>query len=108
MLLYGKGTQRAAQPAREVVYRSVNNWHFPGHASRLAFLVMAATDQQLADAARNSLLRILETDTSSWSEGQRQQQQLQISELQKTISEFEAKAARSGRRLFFPVTKVNV
>lgn len=69
---------------------------------------MAATDQQLADAARNSLLRILETDTSSWSEGQRQQQQLQISELQKTISEFEAKAARSGRRLFFPVTKVNV
>lgn len=70
---------------------------------------MAATDQQLADAARDSLARILATDTAEWSEGERRQRQIEIAELRNTVTEFEAKAARSsGRRIFFPVTPVDV
>lgn len=68
---------------------------------------MAATDKALADAARDSLERILATDTTMWSEGERRQQMHQISELRATINEFDAKAARSaGRRIFSPITKV--
>jgi hypothetical protein len=70
---------------------------------------MAATDQDIADAARDSLARILLTDTSGWTEGQRQQQMIQIKDLRDTISEFEAKAARSaGRRIFSPITPVGL
>lgn len=70
---------------------------------------MAASDQQIADAARDSLARILATDTSAWSEGERRQQQLEISELRETINEFDAKASRSsGRRVFSPVARVNL
>jgi hypothetical protein len=68
---------------------------------------MAATDQQLADAARDSLARILATDTAEWSEGERRQRQADIAELRNTITEFEAKAGRTGRRLFFPVTPIS-
>lgn len=69
---------------------------------------MTATDQQIANAARDSLKRILDTDTSSWSEAERQQQQLEIDRLTTVITEFEAKANRATRRLFRPVTRVNV
>lgn len=68
---------------------------------------MAATDQQIADEARDSLLRILQTDTSNWSEGERRQQQLEIDRLENIITKFEAKANRSGRRIFNPVRRVN-
>lgn len=69
---------------------------------------MAATDQAIADAARNSLLRILETDTTSWSEGERNQQQLELDRLEGIITTFEAKAARTGRRIFVPVRPVGL
>jgi len=69
---------------------------------------MAATDQQIVDAARDSLLRILETDTTEWSEGERRQQQLEIDRLEAVITKFEAKAGRSaGRRIFSPMTRVD-
>jgi hypothetical protein len=69
---------------------------------------MAATDQAIADAARNSLLRILETDTTSWSEGERNQHQLEVDRLEAVITSFEAKANRSGRRIFSPIKPVGM
>lgn len=70
---------------------------------------MAASDQQIADAARDSLARILETDAAEWSEGQRRQRQLEIDKLTATIEKFEGKAAQSsGRRIFSPMKRVNL
>jgi len=66
------------------------------------------TDADLATAAREALARILATDTAEWGEGERRQRQLEISELRNTITEFEAKAARSGRRIFAPVRRVDL
>ena len=70
---------------------------------------MAATNQQILNEAKDSLLRILQTDTSSWSESQRTQQQLEIRALQDLIDRYEEKtAAGSGRRIFQPVRRVNI
>lgn len=70
---------------------------------------MAATDQQILDEAKDSLLRILQTDTSSWSEQNRQQQQLQIRELRELISDYEGKlVGASGRTLIQPVRRINL
>lgn len=69
---------------------------------------VAATAQQQLDAANESLLRILETDTSSWSESGRAQQQIQIRDLMALIDRLETKvAAQSGRRIFGPVRRVD-
>lgn len=69
---------------------------------------MAATPQQQLDEANDSLLRILQTDTSSWSEAERAQQQLQIDKLHALIEKLEARAAAaSGRRIFAPVRRVS-
>jgi hypothetical protein len=87
--------------------------HTPLHAPFFIALAtvelnMAASDQQIADKARDSLSRILDADTTSWSEGERQQQVLEIDRLTNVITEFEAKAARSGgRRIFSPIKPVN-
>lgn len=73
------------------------------------FCSMAASNQQIADNARDSLNRILQTDVSEWSEGQRRARQLEIDRLQDIITNFELKAARSsGRRIFSPVRRVNL
>lgn len=70
---------------------------------------MAATAQQQLDAANDSLLRILQTDTSQWSESGRAQHQLQIRDLQNLISNLETKVAgQSGRRIIGPVRRVNL
>jgi len=70
---------------------------------------MAATNQQIVDAARDSLLRILATDSAEWSEGERRQRQLEIDRLEGIISKFDAKTARSGgRQIIFPVTPVDL
>ena len=73
------------------------------------FLWMAATNQQIVDNARDSLNRILQTDTSSWSEGARTQQQLEIDRLTDIIERFESKAAAASgnRQIFHPVKRVN-
>jgi len=70
---------------------------------------MAATDQQILDEARDSLLRILQTDTSSWSEEQRAQQQIRVSELEGLIGRFETRVATSaGRRIVQPIRRPNL
>ena len=70
---------------------------------------MAATAQQQLDAANDSLLRILQTDTSSWSESGRAQQQIRISELNDLIERLETKVAQAaGRRIFSPVRRVDL
>lgn len=67
---------------------------------------MAATAQQQLDAANDSLLRILETDTSQWSKEGHAQQQLDIEKLERTIARLESKIAGSGgRRIFGPVRR---
>jgi hypothetical protein len=69
---------------------------------------MAATAQQQLDAANDSLLRILQTDTSQWSEAGRMQQQIQIRDLQNLIDNLETKvSAQSGRRIIAPVRRVS-
>ncbi len=69
---------------------------------------MAATAQQQLDAANDSLLRILQTDTSQWSEAGRAQQQIQIRDLQNLISHLETKiAAQSGRQFLAPIRRVD-
>lgn len=69
---------------------------------------MAASDQTIADKARDSLARILDTDTTGWSQGELRQQQLEIAQLEQIITKFEAKASRSGRRIFSPITRVDI
>jgi hypothetical protein len=69
---------------------------------------VAATDQQIADNAREALNRILQTDSSEWSEGERSQRMLEIDRLEAIISKFEAKSARSGRRIFVPIRRVDL
>jgi hypothetical protein len=67
---------------------------------------MAATVQQQLDAANDSLLRILQTDTSQWSESGRMQQQIQIRDLQNLIDNLETKlSAQNGRRIVVPVRR---
>lgn len=69
---------------------------------------MAATVQQQLNAANDSLLRILETDTSEWSESGRTQQQLQIRDLYALIEKLESKvASESGRRIINPIRRVD-
>jgi hypothetical protein len=69
---------------------------------------VAATAQQQLDAANDSLQRILETDTSSWSESGRAQQQISIRDLMALIDRLETKvAAQSGRRIIGPVRRVD-
>ncbi|MEN0109307.1 MAG: hypothetical protein AAF805_01165 [Planctomycetota bacterium] len=69
---------------------------------------MAATDRQIADDARDSLQRILQSDTSEWSEGERKQKQLEIDRLEAIIDKFEGRAARAaGRKIFSPIRRVN-
>lgn len=69
---------------------------------------MAATAQQQLDAANDSLLRILETDTSQWSEAGRMQQQIQVRDLHDLIEKLESKvASQSGRRIIGPIRRVS-
>jgi hypothetical protein len=69
---------------------------------------MSASNQTIADNARDALNRILQTDTTEWSEGERRQSMLEIDRLEDIITKFEAKAARSaGRRIFSPIVPVN-
>ena len=70
---------------------------------------MAATDQQIADSARDALKRILDTDSSELSDQQRRMRHLEIDKLRKLIDESESSASRnSGRRILQPVRRVNL
>lgn len=71
-------------------------------------LGMTATDQQILNEAKDSLLRILQSDTSSWSEFQRSQQQIQIKQLQDLIDRYETKtAASAGRQPFMGIRRTH-
>ena len=62
------------------------------------------TNQEILNKLKTSLAEILDTNTSSWSEAQRSQQQIQIRDLMDGIERYERKvAAESGRRIFGPV-----
>ncbi len=68
-----------------------------------------ATDAQILSEARDSLLRILQSDTTNWSEAQRQQQLLDIKQLRELIADYEEKTlAASGRRIARPVRRVAI
>jgi len=76
---------------------------------------MAATDQQILDEARDSLLRILQTDATFMSSSEKQMRQLEISELKDLIASYESKVVAAagttptgGRRFMMPVRRVNV
>ena len=70
---------------------------------------MAATLQQQLDAANDSLLRILQTDTSQMSESGRSMQQLQIRDLRELIKDLKSEVAgSSGRRIFNPIRRVGI
>jgi len=70
---------------------------------------MAATDQEILDAAKDSLARILATDTSAWGEAQRNQQQLQIDKLEGLITRYERKtSASAGRRILTGVRPIQI
>jgi len=70
---------------------------------------MAASDQAILDNAKDSLNRILQTDSSAWSEQARNQQALQIDKLSALIDRYETKvAAGNGRRIFQPLRRVNL
>ena len=70
---------------------------------------MAASDTTIANNARDSLNRILQTDASQMSEEGRNLRQLEIDRLTDLIERFEDRASRaSGRRIVQPVTRVNV
>jgi len=70
---------------------------------------MAATAQQLLDEANDSLLRIMQTDTSSWSESGRQQQQIQIRDLKELRKELQNEIATQSRgSIVRPVRRVNL
>lgn len=69
---------------------------------------MTTSDAALAEAARDSLARILAADTSEWSEGDKRQRMLDIRELRTTIQEFEASAGRASRTIFFPVKPIDI
>lgn len=67
------------------------------------------TDQQILDEAKASLLRILQSDSASWSESERQQNLLEINRLQDLIDRYESKvASASGRRIMQPIRRVNL
>lgn len=69
---------------------------------------MAATDRQIADSARDSLKRILDTDTSAWSQADKRQQQLEIDRLSAIIVDFESRINRSTRQVTRPIVRVNI
>lgn len=70
---------------------------------------MSVTPAAMLSAAEDSLKRILDTDTSQWSEGQLSQRQLEIDKLERVIDRYERKvAAAAGRRIFSPVKRVDL
>jgi hypothetical protein len=71
---------------------------------------MAASDQTIVDNARDALNRILQTDSSSWSEAQRTQSMLEIDRLSDIIDRFERKANAAGgrRQIFHPVKRIDL
>ena len=68
---------------------------------------MAATAQQQLAAANDSYLRILQSDTAEWSEGERRQRTLDLKELRESIAFLQGQVeSQAGRRFLTPVTRV--
>ena len=70
---------------------------------------MAASDQQRLDALRDAYLRIVEGDAAQWSEGPRSMGFHSLKDMGDEIDRLERKGSNaSGRRIFNPITQVNV
>jgi hypothetical protein len=69
---------------------------------------MAASDQTIADAARDSLLSILEGKSAEWAEASERARMLEIDRLQGVIDYFEKRANASGSPIFKPIKPVDV
>jgi hypothetical protein len=69
---------------------------------------MAATDQQIADSLADSLLRVVDTDSASWKEGEREQQLLDPEKMYRLKKQMAIDAVRSGGTIFRGVKRVNV
>lgn len=70
---------------------------------------MAKSLSELFDSASDALYREIESDSLEWREGDRSQKRIppkELLELQMKLDSLRAKAA--GRRIFFPVTRVDV
>lgn len=67
---------------------------------------MAASDQEILDAAKDSLKRILDADTAQWGEAGHQQTLLRIEALQNTIEIYEKRVAAASRRTCMPIKSI--
>lgn len=71
---------------------------------------MSVTDQQMLDKAKDSLARILDTDTRSWTKGDKQQHALEIDRLERLIEKYERRvtAANGNRQIFSPIRRIDL
>lgn len=69
---------------------------------------MAASDQQILDAARDQLLRILSAGVEEFGEGGESARMLRIQELEQLIARYEARLASQAGPVFRPVGIVDV
>jgi hypothetical protein len=67
------------------------------------FVPMAVTDQELLDAARQRLLKILDAGVSEFGEGGERARMLEIDKLEKLIANYEERLANAGGARFLPV-----
>lgn len=69
---------------------------------------MAATDQEILDAARDSLHAILLGKAEEFREGSESARLLRIQELRATIREFETRLGAVNGTIFKPIREVNL
>lgn len=69
---------------------------------------MAATDQQIVDAARDSLLAIIEGRSEEFREASESARTLAIDKLQATIDRFEARIRAASGSTFKQIREVDV
>lgn len=69
---------------------------------------MAATDQQIVDAARDSLLAIIEGKSEEFREASESVKTIEIQRLQGIITTFEARIAASNGIAFRQIREVDI
>lgn len=69
---------------------------------------MAATDQEILDAAKDSLKDILTGKTEEFRDGNEMARTLRIKELQGVVREYESKVAASQGNVFKPLREVSL
>ena len=69
---------------------------------------MAATDQEILDAAKDALKDILTGRTEEFSDGDERARTLRIRELQAVIQEYEQKVNAAAGNVFKPIREVTL